>query len=222
MGESTAFVCLTHQQYPRQAAYAEVPEVWRMCVGNIGRSDPSLMVLLPLSEFTAVQSDLILIHFELLTHCPQCCLHGNRRYHFSKVLCLIKKHRTRYTILKKTPKKQNKTKTNKKKTMTRTLENLNPWNQNYVDAVWKCHVVTRLTRSKGWSLDSRKSQSRTQHISFSFTRVKDCQCLIMIQSEAWATRSEDSLEKTVLICLSSYSRRATLFSKGPCIQCIFI
>lgn len=121
MGESTAFVCLTHQQYPRQAAYAKVPEVWRMCVGNIGRSDPSLMVLLPLSEFTAVQSDLILIHFELLTHCPQCCLHGNSRYHFSKVLCLIKKHRTRYTILKKTPKKQNKTKTNKKN------HEKNPW-----------------------------------------------------------------------------------------------
>lgn len=153
MGESTAFVCLTHQQYPRQAAYAKVPEVWRMCVGNIGRSDPSLMVLLPLSEFTAVQSDLILIHFESLTHCPQCCLHGNSRYHFSKVLCLIKKHRTRYTILKKN--QRNKTKPKQtKKTTKRTLENLNPWNQNYVDAVWKCHVVTRLTHRKGWSLDS--------------------------------------------------------------------
>lgn len=66
MGESTAFVCLTHQQNPRQAAYAKVPEVWRMCVGNIGRSDPSLMVLVPLSELTALQNNLILINFESL------------------------------------------------------------------------------------------------------------------------------------------------------------
>lgn len=70
MGESTAFDCLTHQQYPRQAAYAEVPEVWRTCVGNFGRSDPSLMVLLPLSKFTALQNDLILVHSEPLPIAP--------------------------------------------------------------------------------------------------------------------------------------------------------
>lgn len=39
-------------------------------MGNIGRSDPSLMVLLPLSELTALQSNLILIHFESLLIAP--------------------------------------------------------------------------------------------------------------------------------------------------------
>lgn len=44
-------------------------------MGNVGRTEPSQMALLPLSKFTGVQSRSDSYLFQVNTHRPQCCLH---------------------------------------------------------------------------------------------------------------------------------------------------
>lgn len=71
-------------------------------MGNIERTDPSQMALLPLPKFTGVQSRSDSYSFQVTTHCPQCCLHRKSiQSEGITSLKTIKQHRTRYVILKK-------------------------------------------------------------------------------------------------------------------------